>query len=93
MKQSIWFAAILLPLMAQAQDKAASADSAASLPQGEATRGWMDLQISGRAAEPELRPVAGEVAGEVYQRYVNSFKYAIPEAFGRDAFVSGGGSK
>lgn len=60
---------------------------------GQGVRGWLDLQTSGTQAQTELRPVPGEVAAQVYQRYVNSFKTAIPEQMERQSFVGRGGSQ
>lgn len=60
---------------------------------GDETRAWLELQTSGSAAAEDPRPMNGEVADEVYRRYLNSYKHAIPEMFQRDRFVnSGGGS-
>lgn len=64
---------------------------AAPLPQlGADTRSWLALQKETAAQVPDLRPVPGEVAEQVYQRYVNSFKHPIPETFKRDSFVESG---
>lgn len=52
------------------------------------TREWLDLQAAGTAASREARPMPGEVADAVYERYLNSFKHPIPEQFRRQ---SGGG--
>lgn len=86
-------------------DSAAEAPAAAQpvaeatpLPRiGADTRSWLALQKDAAAQTPDLRPVPGEVAEQVYQRYVDSFKHPIPEEFKRDSFVgngsgSGGGS-
>lgn len=56
---------------------------------GAETRAWVDLQASGTAAVGDARPMPGEVADVVYQRYVNSFKHPIPAQFPR---TSGGES-
>lgn len=50
---------------------------------GAETRAWIDLQASGSAAVGDARPMPGEVADAVYQRYVNSFKQPIPAQFQR----------
>lgn len=91
MKKLIPLAVLVCAFAAQAQEPGSTAAPAPTL--GVDTRAWLELQTSGSASVSEVRPVAGEVATEVYQRYVNSFKYAIPETFPRDAFVSQGGSK
>ncbi|WP_051278747.1 DUF3613 domain-containing protein [Solimonas flava] len=65
---------------------------AAPLPQiGGDTRSWLAMQKDAAAQTPDLRPVPGEIAEQVYQRYVNSFKHPIPEEFKRDSFVESGG--
>lgn len=82
-------AGLLLAAPAFAQDTAAPPP----LPSlGSDTRAWLDLQTNPAAQTPDVRAVPGEVAEEVYQRYVNSFKHPIPEAFSRDSFVQGEGS-
>lgn len=44
------------------------------------TEAWLDLQRSGReAAAP--RPLSGDVASRIYQRYLKSFTHPIPESF------------
>lgn len=58
---------------------------------GADTRTWLNLQKSASAQVPDLRPVPGEVAEQVYQRYVDSFKHPIPETFKRDSFIQSGG--
>lgn len=60
---------------------------------GNEVRAWTDLQKSGSASVPEARPMPGEVADKVYDRYLQSFGHPIPESFERESFVgSGGGS-
>ncbi len=58
---------------------------------GDQTRAWLELQDSGNAALGALRPLPGEVADKVYQRYVESFDNQIPERYERERFVSSGG--
>lgn len=58
------------------------------------TRSWIELQISGKQAASGPRPMPGEIASNVYQRYVDSFKQPIPAEFKRQSTESGGeGSK
>lgn len=64
---------------------------AAEPPVGKETREWLELQQSGNAASTESRPMTGEVADEVYKRYVDSFSHPIPEKFSRESFNSAGG--
>ncbi|NGY05292.1 DUF3613 domain-containing protein [Solimonas terrae] len=92
MKKLVVVVACLLassPLLALAQAQGA-ADPLPLL--GGDTRAWLDLQTSPAAQAADVRPVPGEVAEQVYQRYINSFKYPIPETFKRDSFVQNGGS-
>lgn len=58
---------------------------------GTEVRAWTDLQKSGKSASKEARPMPGEVAGKVYDRYVKSFDHPIPEAYNRESFVGGSG--
>lgn len=60
---------------------------------GAGARSWVDLQISGSAASTTARPLPGDAASNVYERYVNSFKHPIPEKFNRESFATDGGSK
>lgn len=57
---------------------------------GEQTRAWVDLQASGTQASTAERPMTGELAERVYQRYLDSFTHPIPEQFQREAFTSDG---
>ena len=63
---------------------------------GGSTRQWLELQRNGNASIAAPRPMPGEVADKVYDRYVASFAHPIPETFSREQFVggsnSGGGS-
>lgn len=59
---------------------------------GDATAGLLALQRDGTAASPVARPVAGEVAGRSYQRYLRSFDYPIPDRFGSSTTSGGGAS-
>jgi Protein of unknown function (DUF3613) len=68
------------------------AQSATERPLGSQTRQWVQLQQDPKAQSGEARPMPGEIADEVYKRYVNSFKYPIPEQFKRQPGASGSGS-
>ena len=75
---------------------AGSEPSAKSAPSGEPVLGadshaWIDLQASGSAAAGGARPLPGEVADAVYQRYLNSFKHPIPAQFPCESSGSQGG--
>jgi len=58
---------------------------------GVETQAWLDLQTSNNAAIGAPEPLSGEVAARVYQRYLESFEYPIPETFERERFVEDGG--
>lgn len=88
MKNVLMIGGLLFALPAGAQEPA-SGDTAPVL--GQDARAWLELQKNPAAQAPELRPVPGEVSEQVYQRYLNSFKSAIPESFDRDSFVGKGG--
>jgi hypothetical protein len=79
---------VCAPLLASAQ----AGGTENPLPQlGGDTRAWLALQTDPAAQTPDVRAVPGEVAEQVYQRYINSFKYPIPETFKRESFVESGG--
>lgn len=83
MKIGLMLALVLAPLAAQAAEPGAE------------TRTWLSLQRAGTAASPEARPVPGEVAEQVYLRYLKSFSHPIPERFEVESFStesSGSGS-
>ena len=85
MKTTLIAAAMLFGSAAWAQEAAPA--TGAEL--GSDTRQWLDLQKTPEAQAQASRPVPGEVAEQVYQRYVNSFKYPIPEQFKRESFKGG----
>lgn len=82
-------AALLLAavLPATAQEPTATAPIA---PLGAESQAWVQLQQSGSEASAVARPMPGEIADNVYQRYVDSFKQPIPAEFKRQ---STGGSE
>lgn len=57
---------------------------------GDATHSLLALQREGHAASPTPRPLAGDVATLSYQRYLESFKFPIPEKFSAAVQKSGG---
>ncbi|ROH92981.1 DUF3613 domain-containing protein [Stagnimonas aquatica] len=59
---------------------------------GADSHAWIDLQASGSAAAGAVRPLPGEVADAIYQRYLDSFKHPIPEQFTRESAGSQGQS-
>jgi hypothetical protein len=77
-----------LPAMAGSQGSAAGVEAGGL---GSETQQWLALQVSGVSASKVARPMPGEVATQVYQRYLASFSHPIPEDFQRQDFVSGGG--
>ena len=90
MKSFLMICALMLALPVAAQD--AASGEATPVP-GQDAQTWLDLQKNPAAQAPDVRPVPGEVSEQVYQRYLNSFKYAIPETFERDSFVGKGGGQ
>ena len=81
--------ALTLPLTALAQTPASDNSTAASTDGfGSQTRLWLATQTSGANSVTEERPMPGEVATLVYQRYLNSFTYPIPERYTSESFKS-----
>ena len=58
---------------------------------GSQTQFWLATQTSGAYAVTDDRPMPGEVATLVYQRYLNSFTHPIPERYESDSFKTTGG--
>lgn len=83
MKNPVRMAVLLVALAPLAQ--------AAVPAPGTEARAWTQLQASGQAAVADLRPLPGEVADKVYQRYLDSFGQPIPESFQRESFTGGSG--
>jgi hypothetical protein len=93
LRAALMLLSLSLPLcvFAQATPPAEETEEA-----GTQTRSWVELQVSNNASLGAARPMPGEVADQVYQRYLKSFTHPIPEYFERDKFVqsgSGGGSQ
>jgi len=94
----VWMivAACTLPFAALADgadnSTAPASSTAAGQGFGSQTRFWLATQASGASSETEARPMPGEAATLVYQRYLNSFTHPIPERFGSDSFSTKGGS-
>ncbi len=61
---------------------------ASQKPLGSSTRAWTDLQRDNTAALRGSRPLPGDAADKIYQRYLNSFGQPIPDAFGRKSFTT-----
>jgi Protein of unknown function (DUF3613) len=76
------------PAMAETPGEGAAAVRP-SVPIGDATRSWLDLQRSNAQAAPAL-PVLGAQAGLAYARYLDSFKTKIPGSF--DSTLGAGGN-
>lgn len=74
--------AALLPLAAAAAEP--------PKPIGKETKTWIDLQTSGKQASGAPRPMPGEMADNVYQRYLDSFKQPIPAEFKRQSTEDSG---
>lgn len=69
----------------------AAANPAGLSANGEETRAWLQLQKSGNASIGIPRPMTGEVADQVYRRYLESFARPVPEDFERESFGTGSG--
>lgn len=80
---------IVLLVMALAAGPLMAGESSnqASPPTGETTRAWLELQRSNNASWGTPRPMPGEVAQRVYERYLQSFEAPIPTEFERESFV------
>lgn len=85
MNKLLLMIALIMPLSAMAEDK----NTEYKL--GDEVRAWTQLQQSGAASNPQPQPMPGEIADKVYDRYLKTFDHPIPESFGRDSFVGGGG--
>lgn len=81
----------LIPVLLLAS-AAALADDAPPPASGADARAWLDLQNSGSASAPTPRPMPGEVADRVYERYLKSFEHPLPERFEREDLGTGGSS-
>lgn len=57
-------------------------------PLGRETRAWTQLQRSNTAALGWVRPLPGDAADIIYQRYLNSFGQPVPETFTRKSFTT-----
>jgi len=96
----VWMivAACSLPFAALAQNDgtaSAGAAPAAAPTQGQGfgsqTRYWLATQTSGASSVTDPRPMPGEVASLVYERYLKSFTHPIPERYEADTFSTQGG--
>lgn len=76
---------ILALVMAAATAALPVAAAEAQKPLGDEAKAWVDLQQSGQQASGAPRPMPGEIADSVYQRYVDSFKQPIPAEFKRQS--------
>ncbi len=79
---------MLVAVLAAGAVHAEDAEAAKAVPFGVATRSWTDLQAGGSAASSEARPLPGDAAKNVYERYANSFKQPIPDKFDRESFAT-----
>jgi hypothetical protein len=87
MRKTVLLSLLLAPALAAAATPVKTREFGAD------TRAWLDLQKSGSAAYGSARPMPGEVAEKVYERYLKSFSQPIPDQFRRDRFVEGGGGR
>lgn len=86
---SLFFVAMTTPLQAQEQAKSSIEDASdaqlqsekkPTLKLGEATTNLLSLQVSGASSSQAL-PMLGVTSNISWQRYLESFKYKIPETF------------
>lgn len=56
---------------------------------GQHTRDWVQLQVSGDAADGPPTGFSAEIADRVWKRYSKSFENEIPESFERQSFAEG----
>lgn len=92
---------IAIPLSATAQQETPPETGSASiglepalpvqLRIGDATRSLLAMQREGNVASTTPRPLAGDVASLSYQRYLDSFRFPIPEKFSTTVQKSGSG--
>jgi len=68
------------------QDAAVDSDESAF---GDNARSWVQLQVSGDAAEGPPEGFSAEIADRVWKRYAKSFDNEIPESFERESFSEG----
>lgn len=86
MNKLLMILALTMPFAAMAEDKDAN-----NYQLGDEVRAWTDLQKSGAASNKAPQPMPGEIADKVYERYLKTFDYGIPQSFDRQSFVGSGG--
>jgi len=86
MNKLLMIIALTMPFAAMADDK-----DTTQYHLGDEVHAWTDLQKSGAASNPNPQPMPGEIADKVYDRYLKTFDYVIPQSFERASFVGGGG--
>lgn len=93
-----WASPAVDPLTGVPMDTVAPAAEVAAAPaepvplrgHGQQTRRWLEMQRSGEAAHGALQGLPGEVAEQVWARYVASFSHPIPERFERERMTGQG---
>ena len=70
LRLSLLLAVLGLGMAAHAQPPGRQTAKAPPVADGTDTRAWLSLQKSGIAAPSDPRPMSGEVAERVYQRYL-----------------------
>lgn len=88
MRKTLLLLLLALPLGALAQEETSQPREI-----GADTRAWTELQKSNTASLAVSRPLPGEVANKVYERYLKSYEHPIPEHFDRESLGTGGSSK
>ena len=46
-----------------------------------ATKAWLELQSSGRAASEQAQPLTGPAMDRVHERYLKNFSHPIPPSY------------
>ena len=78
---------LLLPLVAAGAEESGGYSDSPHLskqsrqPMGHDTREWLQLQASGIEASETDHSLPSGVRSRIYQRYLDSFEYPIPELF------------
>ena len=68
-----------------------SAVTAQAEERGTHTRAWLDLQRGGAQASDTPRPMSGDQAQRIHERYLESFSHPIPEFYRDPDEISTGG--
>jgi hypothetical protein len=70
-----------LAVYAEQPDKALVGEAAVAEEKSTATREWLELQRSNRAASSQAQTLSGPALDKIHQRYIDSFARPIPESY------------